>query len=80
METKKSSKEYLKELQEISDNHAQKKMEIMYMIQKSDKIEDKLKNVDEIFSSTEAINRAFEKLDEIEKEYYSLLKEYKDQK
>lgn len=76
----KSNKEYLKELQELSDKHSSLKDEVEDLLKEGDSIKDKLKESDRVFSITEVINSLMKEMDIIEDKYYSILKEYKDKK
>ena len=76
----KTNKEYLTELQEISDKHTSMKKEVEDLLKSGDEIKDKLKESKKIFSITEIINSIMADMDDLEEKYYLILKEYKDKK
>lgn len=80
MDKVKTNKEYLKELQDLSDKHSSLKEEAESLLKEGDLIEDKLKSSERVFAITEAVNSIMKEIDEIEDKYYSVLEEYKNKK
>ncbi len=76
----KTNKEYLTELQEISDSHIQKKEAIEYILKEGDEIRDKFKESARVFEITETINKMMLELEDLELKYDSILLEYKNNK
>jgi len=73
----KDTKKIIIELQEIADKHLILKNEIEFLIQEGEKIEDKLKDSDRLFSIAESINKIMEEIEETENKYHNVLEEYK---
>lgn len=76
----KTTKEYIEELQKLSDKHTSLKNEIESLLKEGENIKDKFKESARVFSITEAINILFKELESIEEQYDSLLKKYNDTK
>ena len=73
----KDTKKIIIELQEIADKHLVLKNEIEFLIKEGEKIEDKLKDSDRVFSIAESINKIMEEIEETEERYHNVLEEYK---
>lgn len=73
----KTNKEYIKELQVLTDKHDSLKNEAESLLKKGESIKDKLKDSERVFSITESINTIMLEIDEVENEYYSILDDYK---
>lgn len=76
----KTNKEYLTELQEISDSHSKKKEAIEYILKEGEEIRDKFKESARVFEITETINKMMLELEDLELKYDSILLEYKNNK
>ncbi len=80
MDIKKTNKEYLEDLQIISDKHSEVKKTIEHLLEDGEKIKDKLKESERVFRITESINKMMLELDDLEIKYDSILLEYKKNK